>query len=112
LILRPFSPRTHFFQNNWSVGSHCCRALGFRGAENGRRHRLNRVLYVLLGATGMRISEALAIETQHFVNEARTVKVEQQVDKDAPRIAKYLKTDTAHREIDLHPDVACTAKGR
>lgn len=65
-----------------------------------------RVLYVLLGATGMRISEALAIETQHFVNEARTVKVEQQVDKDAPRIVKYLKTDTAHREIDLHPDVA------
>jgi hypothetical protein len=32
--------------------------------------------------------------------------VEQQVDKDAPRIVKYLKTDTAHREIDLHPDVA------
>ena len=65
-----------------------------------------RVLYVLLGATGMRISEALAIETHHFVNDARTVKVEQQVEKDAPRIVKYLKTDTAHREIDLHPDVA------
>jgi integrase len=65
-----------------------------------------RVLYVLLAATGMRISEALAIETHHFVNDARTIKVEQQVEKDAPRIVKYLKTDTAHREIDLHPDVA------
>jgi integrase len=65
-----------------------------------------RALYVLLAATGMRISEALAIETQHFANDTRTVKVGQQVDKDAPRIVKYLKTDAAHREIDLHSDVA------
>jgi len=65
-----------------------------------------RALYVLLAATGMRISEALAIETRHFVNDGRTIKVEQQVEKDSPRIVKYLKTDAGHREIDLHPDVA------
>jgi len=64
-----------------------------------------RALYVLLAATGMRISEALAIETQHFVNDGRTVKIEQQVEKDSPRIVKYLKTDAAHLEIDLHPDI-------
>ena len=46
-----------------------------------------RALYVLLAATGMRISEALAIESRHFVNDGRTVKVEQQVKKDAPRIS-------------------------
>jgi len=65
-----------------------------------------RALYVLLAATGMRISEALAIETRHFVNDGRTVEVEQQVEKDSPRLVKYLKTDAAHRQIDLHPDVA------
>jgi integrase len=65
-----------------------------------------RVLYILLAATGLRISEALAVETRHLINDGRTVKVEQQVEKDAPRIVKYLKTDAADREIDLHPEVA------
>ena len=32
--------------------------------------------------------------------------VEQQVEKDAPRIARHLKTDAAKRELDLHPDIA------
>lgn len=40
------------------------------------------------------------------IHDARAVMVEQQVGKDATRIVKYLKTDTAHREIELHPDVA------
>ncbi|MGA7623580.1 MAG: hypothetical protein WCA91_08365 [Candidatus Acidiferrales bacterium] len=65
-----------------------------------------RMLYVLLASTGMRISEALAIEPRHFINDGRTVQVEQQVEKDAPRVVKYLKTDAADREIDLHPNVA------
>jgi integrase len=65
-----------------------------------------QALYVLLAATGMRISEALAIETRHFINDGRTIKVEQQVEKNHPRTVPYLKTDAAKREIDLHPDVA------
>jgi integrase len=65
-----------------------------------------QALYVLLGASGMRISEALAVEPRHFINEGRTIKVEQQVEKDSPRIVKYLKTAAAKREIDLHPKVA------
>jgi integrase len=65
-----------------------------------------QALYVLLASTGMRVSEALALESCHFINDGRTIKVEQQVAKDCPRIVKYLKTYAAKREIDLHPDIA------
>ncbi len=65
-----------------------------------------QALYVLLGSTGMRISEALGLEARHIINDGRTVRVEQQVKKDRPEIVKYLKTNASKREIDLHPDVA------
>ena len=65
-----------------------------------------QALYILLAATGMRISEALALEVKHFVNDGQTIEVRQQVDRDTPRIVKYLKTDAAYRDIDLHPEVA------
>lgn len=67
---------------------------------------VERYLYVLLAATGLRISEALALEARHFINGGLTIKVEQQVDKDCPQILDYVKTDASYREIDLHPDVA------
>jgi integrase len=54
----------------------------------------------------MRISEALALETRHFINGGRTIKVEQQVKKNCPRIVSYLKSDVAKREIDLHTEIA------
>jgi len=73
-----------------------------RAAESDEEH----YLYVLLAATGMRISEALALEARHFINGGLTILVEQQVDKDQPRIVNYLKTDASFRQIDLHPDVA------
>ena len=63
-------------------------------------------LYVLLAATGMRISEALALETKHFVNDGRTIQVCQQVDRDRPRVVEYLKTDAGYREVDLSKQVA------
>jgi integrase len=65
-----------------------------------------QALYVSLAATGMRISEALALESKHFVNNCRTIQVYQQVDRDHPRIVKYVKTDAGFREVDL-----CTAVG-
>jgi integrase len=65
-----------------------------------------QALYVLLAATGMRISEALALETKHFTNGGRTVEVRQQVGRDTPHIVSCLKTNAAYRDIDLHPDVA------
>ena len=74
-----------------------------------------QALYVLLAATGMRVSEALAVEGRHFENEGRTITVEQQIQKDAPLVVKYLKTTAAKREVDLHPDIAeylqCFAAG-
>jgi integrase len=65
-----------------------------------------QALYVLLAATGMRVSEALAIEGRHFTNEGRTIIVEQQIQKDAPQVVRYLKTAAAKREVDLHRDIA------
>jgi integrase len=65
-----------------------------------------QALYILLAATGMRISEALALETHHFTNSGRTIIVDQQVEKDAARLVKYLKTAAAKRQVDLHPDIA------
>jgi integrase len=65
-----------------------------------------QALYVLLAATGMRISEALALETKHITNDGRTIEVRQQVSRDKPQIVSCLKTDSAYRDIDLHPDVA------
>jgi site-specific recombinase XerD len=47
-----------------------------------------QALYVLLAATGMRISEALGLEVRHIINDGRTVKIEQQVEKDRPQIVK------------------------
>jgi integrase len=54
----------------------------------------------------MRVSEALALETKHFVNNGRTIEVAQQVDRDTPRIVRYLKTDAGTREVDLSTGVA------
>ena len=65
-----------------------------------------RYLYVLLAATGMRISEALALESKHVINGGRTIVVEQQVEKDRPRVTDKLKTPASYLQIDLHPDVA------
>jgi integrase len=65
-----------------------------------------QALYVLLAATGMRVSEALALETRHFTNGGRSITVEQQVEKDSPTVVKYLKTSAAKRQIDLHSDIA------
>ncbi len=65
-----------------------------------------QALCVLVAATGMRISEALALEGKHFINNGRTIEVQQQVDRDTPRIVSYLKTDAASRQIDLCPNVA------
>jgi len=63
-------------------------------------------LYVLLAAAGLRVSEALALETRQFINAGRTIEIRQQVDRQKPRIVSYLKTDAAYRDVDLHPDVA------
>jgi integrase len=81
------------------------KATTISGLINGSAGQ-EQALYVLLAATGMRISEALGLEVRHIINDGRTIKVEQQIRKDRPEIVKYLKTNASKREIDLHPDVA------
>jgi integrase len=68
-----------------------------------------QALYVLLAATGMRISEAL--ETKHFINDGQTIVVSQQVDRDTPRIVLFLKTDAGTREVDVSTEVAEYLRG-
>jgi integrase len=65
-----------------------------------------QALYVLLASTGMRVSEALAIETKSFIHDWRTILIEKQVEKDSPCIVEYLKTAAAKRQVDLHPGIA------
>jgi integrase len=70
-----------------------------------------QALYVLLAATGMRISEALAWETKHFANDGQTIVISQQVDRDTPRIVLFLKTDASTREVDVSTEVAEYLRG-
>jgi len=65
-----------------------------------------QALYIILGATGIRISEALALEKEHFIRDCRTIRIQQQVDRDTPRIVGYLKTDAAYRDVDISEDIA------
>lgn len=65
-----------------------------------------RVLYVLLAATGLRISEALALETKHFINGGMTIVIAQQVARNEPVLTSELKTDVGNRQVDLHPAIA------
>jgi integrase len=65
-----------------------------------------QALYIIEGAGGMRISEALALEKKHFLNNCRTIRIQQQVDRDTPRIVEYLKTEAAYREVDVSEEVA------
>jgi integrase len=81
------------------------KATTISGLINGSAGQ-EQALYVLLATTGMRISEALGLEVRHILNDGRTIKVEQQIEKDRSQIVKYLKTNASKREIDLHTDVA------
>jgi integrase len=65
-----------------------------------------QALIVLEAATGMRISEALALEAKHFINGGRTIEVRQQVDRDRPRIVPHVKTDASWRDVDLSTPIA------
>jgi integrase len=65
-----------------------------------------QALYILPASSGMRISEALAVERRNFTNDGCTIQVRQQVHREKPLIVSYLKTDAAYRDIDLHREVA------
>ena len=68
-----------------------------------------RMLYILLASSGLRISECLALQRKHIVRlqagDFRTLDIVCQVSRDA-EIVNYGKTGAAIRQVDLHPSVA------
>jgi integrase len=70
-----------------------------------RADEREQMLYVLLGATGMRVGEALGIEIdKHFSDNFSTLHIRQKVWNG--RVQSFLKTENGVRDVDLHPSVA------
>jgi len=64
-----------------------------------------RTLFILCGATGLRISEALGIEIgKHISSDFRTICVRQQARH--CKVKEKLKTRNAPRDVDIHPAVS------
>lgn len=76
-------------------------AVGSKGRE--------RMFYILLGATGMRIGEALGIEIdKHISGDFSTLQIRQKAWNGY--IQQFLKTDNGIRDIDLHPSISTMLK--
>jgi len=64
-----------------------------------------RMLFILCGATGMRIGEVLGLEIdKHFADDFTTILVRQQAK--GSTLTSDVKTKNAIRDIDVHPEVA------
>ncbi len=74
------------------------------GLANYRRAR-ERTVFIVAGAGGFRIGEALGIEIdKHLSSDCSTITVSQKARH--CRVEHRLKTPSARRQVDLHPDVA------
>jgi len=67
-------------------------------------HRLYRMLFILCGATGLRIGEALGIRIEHIRDVGTRIIIVEKAWNG--QIHDFLKTDNGEREIDVHPAVA------
>jgi integrase len=64
-----------------------------------------RRLFILCGAAGLRVGEALGIEIdQHISSDFLTISIRQKARH--CKIEKRLKTPSAERDVDLHPAIA------
>jgi len=69
------------------------------------RHPREQMLFVLAGAGGFRIGEALGIEIdKHLSADCSTITVEQKARHG--RVERRVKSVNAKREVDLHPAIA------
>ncbi|HKN60526.1 MAG TPA: site-specific integrase [Candidatus Acidoferrales bacterium] len=76
-------------------------AAGSKGRE--------QMLYVLLGASGLRFGEGLGLEIdKHVSDDCSTLLIRQKVWNG--RVQPFLKTENGLRDIDLHPHVAALLK--
>lgn len=74
-------------------------------ASEGRE----QILHILLGATGMRIGEALGIEIdKHISDDFSTLHIRQKVWRG--HVQPFLKSENGVRDIDLHSSVALRLK--
>ena len=74
------------------------------GLANWRKPR-ERMLFILSGAAGLRIGEALGIEIEkHISSDFSTISIRQKARH--CRIEPRLKTPSAIRDVDLHPAIA------
>ena len=65
------------------------------------------VLYFFCAITGMRVSEAVAIEIdKHIEANCSIIYVRQQREKHVSRVKEHLKTESGCRDVDIHPDAA------
>jgi integrase len=82
----------------------CATPTQVESMQEDAKYTWERLLYIVLASTGLRISEALGLEWKHLVNEGRTLIVEQKVNRFG-KIVGRMKTKSGKREVDLHPDV-------
>ena len=79
------------------------------GLAKYRRPR-EQMLFILAGAGGLRIGEALGIEIdKHLSADCLTITVEQKARRG--RVEHRVKTGNAKRQVDLHPEVANLLNG-
>ena len=69
-----------------------------------------QMIFVLAGAGGFRMGEALGVEIdKHLSADCSTISIEQKARRG--RVEHRLKTISARREVDLHPEIAELLKG-
>jgi integrase len=65
------------------------------------------MIYFFCIVTGLRVSEAVAIEIdKHIQPNCSIIYVRQQRGKNEDRVKKHLKTESGCRDVDIHPDAA------
>lgn len=68
-----------------------------------------QMLYILLGASGLRFGEAFGLEiNKHISDDFSTLHIRQNVW--SGRVQLFLKTENGVRDIDLHPSIAAILK--
>ena len=72
-------------------------------------HERERMVFILCGATGLRMGEALGLEIdKHVSPDFLTISIVQKVRHG--KVEKGVKTASAHRMIDLHPEIAAALR--
>jgi len=66
-----------------------------------------QILYLFCMATGMRVSEVIAVEIgKHIKPDCSIIYVRQQREKSKNHVKPHLKTESGCRDVDIHPDAA------